>query len=46
MNLSTQSKLILLFSSAAIAMCVSAPRLVGQNQGEGQTNVGRLTAYS
>jgi hypothetical protein len=42
MNHSTQSKLILLFSCAAIALCASAPRLVGQEQ----TNVSRLTAYS
>jgi hypothetical protein len=43
---SMQGKLILMFSCAAIALCVSAPRLVGQNQGEAQTNVGRLKAYS
>jgi hypothetical protein len=42
MNPSTQSKLILLFSCAVIALCASAPRLVGQEQ----TNVSRLTAYS
>ena len=46
MNPSIQSKLVLLFSCAAIALCASAPRLVGQNQGEAQTNVGRLKAYS
>jgi hypothetical protein len=43
---SIQSKLILLFSCAAVALCASAPRLVGQNQGEAQINVGRLKAYS
>jgi hypothetical protein len=41
-----QRNLILLFSCFAIALGASAPRLVGQNQGEAQTNVGRLKAYS
>jgi len=39
MNPSTQSKLILWFSCAAIALCASAPRLVGQD-------VSRLRSYS
>jgi hypothetical protein len=42
MNPSTQSKLILLFSCAAIALCASAPGLFGQEQNNGS----RLTAYS